>query len=261
MLSNDEKLRIQLEETYRREVRDIQESQHRGGWSKFSPFLNSNFGIWLLSSCVLGLLSLGFTMWEKSRDERRRQLDELHVREEAVRRLDAEIASRLSYVNVVWSTQLGSDSAPTVGRAAALLALDRPNLVEYPMSVFPDFSTRTLRSLIWELKTVVPDSERTDIEAAWRAAQFLPRFFLRANLNMERLPSDRPELGQGMKRAALIELFIKKGWPSPEEIRRFVLEERTRSCLLLLNLARWDKPLKSLSPSVTGPKPPACDEP
>lgn len=62
MLSDDERARIHAEEIFRHEVRnglkkDERQTVRRGAWG----FLNSTFGLWFLSTCVVGAISFLYT--------------------------------------------------------------------------------------------------------------------------------------------------------------------------------------------------------
>src|SRR5579863_992777 len=91
MLAEDDKARIRAEEAFRLEVRQELESsappparrQRLGAW------LNSSFGLWVLSSIVLTGLTTAYTYYQNERGERNKKT-------ETERRLDIEISSRMS---------------------------------------------------------------------------------------------------------------------------------------------------------------------
>lgn len=92
MITDEEKAKIQADEAYRDEVR--RELAARSGWPNGPvwTFVNSAFGIWLLSSVVFALGTVMITNLQDSRRARREALDR-------ARKLDVEIASRIDRFN------------------------------------------------------------------------------------------------------------------------------------------------------------------
>src|SRR5579883_2392325 len=90
MLNDTEKERIRLEEFYRNEIREsISASKGSPLWT----FLNSTFGVWLLSALFVSGIGAAYTKYqEKSADRRRTQ--------EATERLDLELGYRFSQIQV-----------------------------------------------------------------------------------------------------------------------------------------------------------------
>jgi hypothetical protein len=89
------------------------------------------------------------------------------------KRIDAEIANRLFYF--VLSTNYGVVYAKPDSRIVSetiqdvvkgVIALERPSVAEYPTNVFPEYAERSLRSLLWELSSIVSDSEKQAVTRA-----------------------------------------------------------------------------------------------
>ncbi|HEX8163988.1 MAG TPA: hypothetical protein VF538_19110 [Pyrinomonadaceae bacterium] len=176
MLTDEDKERIRLEELYRHEVAK-ELGKKKSKWEDISAFVNSAVFIWFLSSVVLGLISFAYTKWESGReDERRKHEQELKLAQEnklIARKLDAEIASRLSY----FATQSMRPNETTVINKI-VVGLEKPSAIDYPINVFPEYANRSLRSLLWELLQVVPDNEAGEIRLAYDKSKILYSIYL-----------------------------------------------------------------------------------
>jgi hypothetical protein len=156
MLPRQEKKRIREEEIFRIEVqrelasRSSQKSLTSGLWK----FVNSAFVLWLLSSIFLSIVSWGFARWYA-----KLELD--RQREETVKRLDIEIASRFESVDFLrWGYRLIDDKQIP----------DLPTQLLFPpgdqAALDPVYSHRNLKSLLYELSLNVPENEREPIRGA-----------------------------------------------------------------------------------------------
>lgn len=96
MLTEKEKERIRQEEIYRYEVRRDIESQPSPSSTKLQiwKFLNSPFGIYLLSSVLIGLIGFSYARWEEQRVERAQRVEMIRVAED-------EISFRLRQVELL----------------------------------------------------------------------------------------------------------------------------------------------------------------
>jgi hypothetical protein len=135
MLSDDEKARIREEEIFRAEVQKSLIAKPSG---RLLSFLNTSLGIWLLSTLVLGLFGWTFAQWQATR-----------ANEEQIRKLDAEIETRLEAANAYLSSATPEN---------ALLILLNPPGAE--RALLPEFVNRNLKSLLYELHDRVPFWER-----------------------------------------------------------------------------------------------------
>ena len=135
MLSESQRDQIRLEEQYRAEVR--QSIATTAGASKVLTFLNSPFVIWFLSTVAIGLITWGYqSLQARAAAERVTTL-----RRSAV---TAEIGFRLQPV----------DQMREFNEILAYLSeLDSPATTRYMLG---EFKGRSLSSLLWELRTLVP---------------------------------------------------------------------------------------------------------
>jgi hypothetical protein len=135
MLTEDDKLRIRLEEQYRLEVRNGLGSQSQ---SKTWAFLNSAFRLWLLST-----VAVGFITWAYQQSQQKHQ-ESL----ETTRR-------KTALIQEIGYCLAPGDGLPSVSDALAYvqrLQNDTPS-----SSLLEQFKSRTFASLLWELETL--DSE------------------------------------------------------------------------------------------------------
>ncbi|MDQ8022200.1 MAG: hypothetical protein REI94_10190 [Moraxellaceae bacterium] len=127
----------------------------KAGGSKVWAFLNSSFGLWLLTSVVLSFASWQFTQWHddrKARTERQARIEKLDV--EIASRLDRHSSSNLSIVR-----DPKSKTKPTTEEKAALYKeVLLPPPIE--MVVYPEFAQRGLVSLLSELTPLLTDMEQ-----------------------------------------------------------------------------------------------------
>lgn len=185
MLAEEKKQHIHLEEAYRREVRKQLEGNDPQKLSRERrlAFLNSPLFLWILSTCVISFGTFLYTRWEKNREGERRRYEQhqLIQRENvlATRRFDAEISSRLNDFASAMSNAFDDVDGSRLRKA--LKALDRPSASEYPAGVFPDYANRSLRSLLWELLQIVPDSEKSEITTAFNRSKLLYQVYVAHN--------------------------------------------------------------------------------
>lgn len=185
MLRNSRKNDILQEERYRREIAvQLDSASRRTTKNAVWDALNSAFCLWLLSTVVVGFISWRYTQWEKHREADRIVHEQAAIRKRedglTLRKLDAEIASRLQFVHSV--IRLSNPSHEAV--LSVLRALENPSHQTYSVNVFPEYSARSLRSLLWELVEVLPEgtdpSERHRILVASERARLLPTIYVLA---------------------------------------------------------------------------------
>lgn len=97
MLSDSEKEKIEAQEVFRQEIRsDLEKKQRSSGLWKF---LNSAFGIFLLSSVVVGGISFSYKEWKNVKDAEEK-LEQKNERNTQIRsRLRAETVVRLGTIH------------------------------------------------------------------------------------------------------------------------------------------------------------------
>lgn len=242
-LSEADKNRIRLEELFRHEIQQQllrrhereekkRQNGYRSRWEEFSTFINSAFFLWFLSTIVLGVISFSFTTWQKQREEERREYEQEKAIERDVKKLDAEISSRLSYVNSLILAQDPLLIEPT--NVVGFLALERPTEAKYPVNVFPEFSNRTLRSLLWELSRSVPEYEKFQIDDALTEAKKLSAIY------MKQQPDNKFQVENWKKYKAQMAAQGK------EEMGFALSYSSSPLDLKALNLERWGSPLTCL---------------
>ena len=189
-LTDEEISRIWQEELLRLEVRSAIEKQlaPRSDLERLWDLLNEPLALWLLSGVAIGSITFLYTRWESGRAEEKenRQLR---------RKLDLEIPARLRYS---WNFLQEADDREDF--LIALLILAMPSEFKVPIAVFPEYRDRSLRSLLWELQGLVPESERPELDTAYEAAQQIADWAAdlasqtkRGDLAKDPVPADRAE--------------------------------------------------------------------
>lgn len=166
MLEEQEKNRIRLEETYRAEVRaELERTKSVNSKNHAWTFLNSAFGLWLLSAVLISGAGALITRYQAHQTETKRNT-------ERVERLDIEISYRLSQVLIRLydvtdkskDPKLGPNHTPEdVTRVLALLT--EPRADKYP-PLYSEFASIGLPGLMAELRRNLPESERPDVDRA-----------------------------------------------------------------------------------------------
>ena len=141
MLNGRERNRIREEEIYRSAVREeIAELSTKTTGKKFYGFLNSPFGLWILTSIILGLFSFGYTQYQRSKDTQQR-----------IQKIDAEILARIRSARMAFYT---NSDRPFKEIADILCAPPgRDGMIQV------EFADSNLESLLYELKRLVPDDD------------------------------------------------------------------------------------------------------
>jgi len=173
MLTKKQMDRITTEEIFRNELKQ-QLAKLDKKESKLWTTVNSGFFLWLMSTIVIGIVSFGYSIWDKSREEQRKKDEAVQIVERekrlTARKIDVEISNRLIYFGHMLQ---GSTIPPK-----AILTLENPSTADYPINVFPEFERRTLQSLLWELLQVAPENEINDIKLAYEESKNLSALFL-----------------------------------------------------------------------------------
>jgi hypothetical protein len=161
LLSDDERAKIRAEEILRREVRESLE----GAGSRWWSFLNSAFGLWLLGSVSVGVITWSFGAIR----DRQREETESRV---LSRRLRTEIAARVDAATYVFRSSEFHEPRPEVddyGEAANVLNGQAGN------ATYPEFTGRKLSSLVIQLRdngSCIKDLEPSITEAQLLEADF-----------------------------------------------------------------------------------------
>jgi len=169
MLAEEDKTRIQAEEVFRLEVRrkleaielSLARRVRLGAW------LNSSFGLWVLSSVVLTGLTTAYTYYQNKRGEQAKK-------EETERRLDNEISGRMSAALArLRVDELGIEKGlfdpPADIYSGDVGYLDNSFISDpHPQdfSIYPEYQKRTFRSLLFELSTIVAQAALPELREA-----------------------------------------------------------------------------------------------
>jgi hypothetical protein len=196
MLSEQEKQRIHEEEIYRSEVRGALPNPNSLSdfkrWSRIWQFINSGFGLWLLSTVVLGLATWGYTRWQTTRESEARNV-------ESIQKLDIEILSRLFAV-LSWGEGY-TTAGGKVGQTQTNIApADLVNKLLHPPGsekmLIPEFANRNLKSLLFELSFRLKGNEKIVVEEALIEIEQIERDYASKQLTVEEVPE---YLGRVMK--------------------------------------------------------------
>ncbi len=122
-------------------------------------FLNSTFGIFLMSTVFISLFSWGYNQWSSSRVQ-------LAEKERTWKRLQVEVSNRIRFIermtyrfpsreySVIRSAIYGYDPQGNVN----------PSWIRHYSPVFPEYKERSLSSLIWELASVDAGQRQRQID-------------------------------------------------------------------------------------------------
>jgi len=155
-LSEQNKQAILLEERYRADVRrTLQEPPDRRFRARFWSFLNSQFGMWLLSAVILGVITHFYARAES-------KATATEATNQRISDIDIEVHDRLDTVNRLrWGDrELDPNGFPKDLVARVMLPPGEKHAIIY------DLRNRTLRSLIFELHALVPSNERPKVAEA-----------------------------------------------------------------------------------------------
>lgn len=154
MLTDAEKEHIRIEELYRREVQTQIAPLSQG---PFWSFLNSSFGLWLLSALFItgvGTTYTKYQQWRSAEDKVR----------ETIERLDLEIGYRFSQVQVRLYAVTQSQVSEQERRSQVLRiieSLPAPPGRDY-QHLYPEYSTFGIPSLVAELRRQVREKRTPD---------------------------------------------------------------------------------------------------
>jgi hypothetical protein len=189
-LNDEDKARILLEERYRAEVRaQVAEDKPVSGWG---AFLNSSFGLWLLSAIFISGAGTLYQRWQKEADRQRvvfqKTLQEEASRRDAVSRLDVEISYRLSSVLIQLAhveeridaqfVAKSKDDRRLQAGSVAFSVLGSLNNRENAGrdGLYPEFANFTLSTLLAELRRRLPQEERPEVEASLASLASLSKY-------------------------------------------------------------------------------------
>lgn len=151
-------------------------------------FLNTNFGLFLLSTVFIGCFSYGFNAWVN------------HVRDTAEaqktrQKLGLELMNRLQYIDEL-DTSFPYDERRTI--ETALYGFDaqanvNPSWIRHYGAVFPEYQQRSLISVVWELESLSGPEKRKQLKQARAAVEKIRTYLDRLVYSKEAAPNKNPE--------------------------------------------------------------------
>jgi hypothetical protein len=156
MLRREDIRRICADEVLRARVRHKIQASQRSKKLGLWTFLNSSFGIFLMSSIGLSGLTFVFSSWYQGRERAKET-------KENTSRLDAEITYRLRFLDVLRKPQFSYTEVYSARSALTGDHADDPTVgrIDEFTPIFSEFRGRTLASLIWELSALPGDDSST----------------------------------------------------------------------------------------------------
>jgi len=138
MLTPEEKDKINAEEIFRSETRKHYESRNK---SKLWTFLNSGFGLWFLSSIVLG-----FVVWAYQR----------YTQYEIQRKYNEQLLAKVKYEIYMdaWEYVSAAEHSHNYGEYSAKFATN----LQRPLARLQLFKDATVDELMWDLSYIPPKS-------------------------------------------------------------------------------------------------------
>jgi hypothetical protein len=206
MLSNSEKEKIKLEEIYREEIK-LEISRTHKTTNNVLLFLNSNLGIFILSSIILGGMSFTYTEWRTSIDEKIKLEQQFNKNSEIKLRLKQETLAR---INSISKLEKGSREYESKNIWIAFWGESIKNEKELPFkfkyynqrSLFTKYQNWTLFEVLAELKN---HEEQEDIKSS------LEEVLTSLNENIEHLYG-----GVYMKTKTNKNIFLPRGKYHPK---------------------------------------------
>lgn len=192
MLSEDEMRQIRAEELFRLEVRRELEAArpHPTAGQRLWSWLNSAFGLWLLSSVVLTGLTSVYAHYRDATEQ-------AHKNEQLKRRLLVEITGRMNEATHVLEKyrsdiDQGTFGAPADIYGSVVNCLDNSFLYDpndrQDLSIYPEFQKRNIQSLLYEYGRL----DVSEHKAADQAVQDYFRFKDQASRQSNfKVPADR----------------------------------------------------------------------
>ncbi len=164
-MTDEERKEIREEEIYRDEIRKSL-SNKKEQTNKIWQFFNSSFGIWFLSTIVIGLFTFFFNNYIQNQKEKAE-------RAQKIQKLDLEIESRISqfWVHMESTTKKLNDTTFTLKEGVGIdsvrifwKAFKNPScsVCENPISIamYAEFERRSTVSLIIELSSLLDDEPK-----------------------------------------------------------------------------------------------------
>lgn len=165
MITEEDKKRIKSEEIFRAEIKEsLKKSEDKSIGKRSWKLVNSPFGLWLLSTVVVGLIVYFY-------NDNKLKAEISANNAATLQRLNTETAHRLQKFRLALVQQ---DPAKLYYQDADLAYMIDGTLVDdgspspqKPIFIFPEFKDRTMNSLLYEMERLKDDKKKAlSIKAA-----------------------------------------------------------------------------------------------
>ncbi|MCW3107022.1 MAG: hypothetical protein JWQ09_1528 [Segetibacter sp.] len=183
LLSDKEKSLIMSQETYRYEIKQSLESrQQKPAKAKLLTFLNSSFGLWFLSTCVVGSLTFSYSRFEQNKqkeaDAKQLEIVKKQNEIEEARKNASIVAVLLPYIVSEHKNQweIAFNISEYLRKKGAL-----PDELKFSLLAFENDSTNKTKAdaatKVLDVLPIVPNKEKEIISTAIQR-QLPPRIYL-----------------------------------------------------------------------------------
>jgi len=183
MITEEDKIRIKNEEIFRAEIREsLDKTDSKSFWKKVWYLFNSPFGLWILSTVVVGLVAYFYNDMKLKSEISSNNAATMH-------KLSTETSHRLYKFRLSLSeqspTSLDYQDTELAYMIDGTLIIDGTLSPEQPIYVFPEFKDRTMHSLLYEMERLTKDKKQA---SSIKQARSILSEIKNKLLNMEEAP-------------------------------------------------------------------------
>jgi hypothetical protein len=156
--------------------------------STLLSFLNTSFGLFLLSTVFISSFSWGFNAWLTHQKE---VVDSTKSRQ----KLRIEIMNRLQYIDDL-KEPIPYNQYHTIENAVDGFipgANSLPSQIPHYGAVFPEFQSRSFISLLWELESLSDKAQRDQLMTARKAIEAIRKYIQKLEYEEVQGPSRDPK--------------------------------------------------------------------
>jgi hypothetical protein len=156
--------------------------------SKLLTFVNSNFGLFLLSTVFISSFSWGFNAFLTHQHD---------VKESQKNRqkIGLEIMNRIRYIDEL-KAPFPYNEYHTIQSAIdgfTVSANVNPSWIPHYSAVFPEYEPRSFMSLLWELETLSLEPQKKKLQSAHKPIETLNKYFQKLQYRVVNAPNRNPE--------------------------------------------------------------------
>lgn len=179
--------RIRTEEIYRAEVRKQLELT-APKQSGVLAFLNTNFGLFLLSTVFISTFSWSFNAWLTHKREAKQA-------QTTYQKLGLEVMNRLRYLDELekpfpYNQRHAIETSINGFNARANV---NPSWIPHYSAVFPEYQERSLMSLIWELESLSKGDALGKLRSSHKPIETAAQYLERLEYKKVDTPGKNPE--------------------------------------------------------------------